>query len=197
MRTRTRWHVRLVARAALLATPVVVAVSVAGAAPAAAVVGGVVTVTPASQNALAGTTASVVANETLGGAAIVDAITFLVTSGPNAGRSGFSATPNAPFSYVGNGFLGTDTVRACGTGFPAPCGFATVTWTANNFSNLSAFGVPAIDFHPNNSRTEVNNFGNNNTTLISDVSDSQVFNDSPSNDGWDRWDSGWDGGWGD
>ena len=107
------------------------------------------------------------------------------------------ATPNAPFSYVSNGFLGTDTVQACGTGVPAPCALATVSWTANNFSNLSAFGVPAIDFHPDNSNTEVNNFGNGNTTFISDVSDSGAFNDSPFDDGGDRWDPRWDDGWDD
>ena len=197
MRTSTRCHVRFVARAALLATPLAVAVSVVGAGPAAAVVGGVVTVAPASQNALVGTTATVVANETVSGAAVVDGISFLVTSGPNAGRSGVSATPNAPFSYVSNGFLGTDTVQACGTGVPAPCALATVTWSANNFNNLSAFGVPAIDFHPDNSNTEVNNFGNGNTTFISDASDSGAFNDSPFDDGGDRWDPRRDDGWDD
>jgi hypothetical protein len=197
LRTRTRWHVRLIGRAALLATPVVVAASVSGAAPAAAVVGGVVTLAPISENALVGTTASVIANETVGGAAVVDAISFLVTAGPNVGLSGVSATPNATFSYVSNGFLGTDTVQACGSGAPAPCAVATITWTVNNFSNLSAYGVPPIDFHPDNSTTEVNNYGSRNTTLISDVSDSEFTNDAPFNDGWDQWDSGWIDGWGD
>lgn len=192
MRTRTRWHVRLVARAALLATPLALAASVIGAAPAAAVVGGTVTITPPAQNALVGTTATVVANETVGGAAVVDAIAFLVTSGPNAGRSGVSATPNAPFSYVSNGFLGTDSVQACGTGVPAPCATATVTWVVNNFSNLSTFGVPAIDFHPDNSRTEVNNYGDGNTTLIADDSDSGFSNAWPFDDGWGGGDARWD-----
>jgi hypothetical protein len=192
MRTHTHWHIRLVARAAMLATPVVVAVSVAGAAPAAAVVGGVVTVSPASQNALVGTTATVVANESVGGAAVADVISFVVTSGPNVGRSGFSAAPNAPFSYASNGILGIDTVQACGTGVPAPCATGTVNWVVNNFSNLGAFGVPAIDFHPDNSRTEVNNFGDGNATLITDDSDPGFSDASPFDDGWGGGDARWD-----
>src|SRR5437660_12698433 len=111
MRTHTSWHVRFVARVALFVTPLAVGATVGLAAPAAAVTGGVLTLTPASQNALVGTPATVVANETVGGVAVVDAVSFLVTSGPNAGRSGLSTTPNATFTYVGNGILGTDTIH--------------------------------------------------------------------------------------
>jgi len=187
MRTHTRWHARLVARVALFAIPLAVGASVGLAAPAAAISGGVLTLTPPSQSALIGTPATVVANETVGGVAVVDAVSFLVTSGPNAGRSGLSTTPNATFTYVGNGILGTDTIQACATGAPAPCATATVTWSFNNFGNLGQFGVPAIDFHPDNSTTEVNNDGSNNRTIISDASGSPTWSASPFffDDGWD------------
>jgi len=195
MRTRTRWHPRFVARAALVAAPAVIGVSALGVGSAAAVTGGVVTVAPPAQNALVGTSATVAANETLPfgfGVPVPDVITFTVTSGPNTGRTGTANTPNAPFAYTSNGVLGTDTVQACGTGAPAPCAVATVNWVVNNFSNLGAFGVPAIDFHPDNSRTEVDNFGNGNDTFISDNSGGDSWGGSPFDDGWHGWDPQWD-----
>jgi hypothetical protein len=49
-------------------------------------------------------------------------------------------------------------------------------------SGVVPFGGAGINFHPDNSTTEVNNFGNGNTTLIDDTDGSS-------------WDNSWGGGW--
>jgi hypothetical protein len=79
---------------------------------------------------------------------------------------------------------------------------------AAQFFPVNPFGttgfVPGgINFSPNNSTTEVNNFGSGNTTVIDDGSSSPWWGNGGNgfdfpwwNDGW-NWNPGWDGGpWG-
>ena len=66
----------------------------------------------------------------------------------------------------------------------------------------TGFAPSSINFHPNDSNTEVNNFGSGNTTLLDnggagwDNGWNHDFDFPWWNDGWD-WNPGWDGGgWG-
>ncbi|MFD8087408.1 Ig-like domain-containing protein [Kitasatospora sp. NPDC059722] len=75
----------------------------------------VVALVPASQSHVVGQSAGLTATVTVSGAAVPNTtVTFLVTSGPNAGVTASVATDasgNAPFSYTGTG-AGTDAVQA-------------------------------------------------------------------------------------
>lgn len=77
---------------------------------------------------------------------------------------------------------------------------------AAQFAPFDPFGTTGfagggINFHPDNSTTEVNNFGNNNTTLLDNGGAgwnngwNHQFDFPWWNDGWD-WNPGWDGGGG-
>ena len=79
-----------------------------------------ITLTPATADNPVGTihtvTATVVSNTPSPGTPVVGTtVTFLVTSGPNAGATGTGVTDalgKATFSYTSNGIVGTDTIKA-------------------------------------------------------------------------------------
>jgi uncharacterized repeat protein (TIGR01451 family) len=86
---------------------------------------GGLTLTPAAQTLQPGGSATVTANY-----APSATISFLVASGPNAGKSGRANTANgvATFTYPDSGGVGTDTITATDAKVPTATDTATVTW---------------------------------------------------------------------
>ena len=71
----------------------------------------------------------------------------------------------------------------------------------------TGFAPSTINFHPDNSTTEVNNYGDNNTTVVDDGSSNPWWGDTWGGGGWNHdwdfpwWNDGWNwnpgnnGGW--